>query len=260
MMEFFINELSLQGQFHSDEAFTVAAALFIGILNDINKKIKEKKLYKDSLFVNSRAIRSEHFQSSVNHIRRKDVREVFKWIIFNKINLKDWRDERTHSADTIYLCPDLDDLLVTDTSIAEVAERNLLNPEVEKILINFISSSFGALPCSAVRVIKETPQPIAIDVPFIEKKEELQKWIDSQCSPLDLYLRNKEKFKNTGRIIQGRSIYEEIETNHLWYLDNLHKNHFEVFDRNKIHRGEANLEGKLLEETRDPRKDNKIGL
>lgn len=41
-MEFFVNELSLEGQFHSDQTFAEAVKTFVGIFSVINEKIKEK--------------------------------------------------------------------------------------------------------------------------------------------------------------------------------------------------------------------------
>jgi hypothetical protein len=66
------------------------------------------------------------------------------------------------------------------------------------------------------------------------------------------------KFRKTSINAQVRPVFEEIHTKRLWYLDNLHKNHFEVFDQTRKHLGEADLEGKLLPGTRDPKKDNTI--
>jgi hypothetical protein len=59
-MEFFINELSLEGQFYSDRTFEGAVVSFIEIFSYIREKIKEKKIYKDSLFANRTAIKNEN--------------------------------------------------------------------------------------------------------------------------------------------------------------------------------------------------------
>ncbi len=52
-------------------------------------------------------------------------------------------------------------------------------------------------------------------------------------------------FNKLGKKEQGQPIYKELRTGFYWYLDNLHKNHYEVFDRNCKHVGEASLEGVL---------------
>jgi hypothetical protein len=104
-------------------------------------------------------------------------------------------------------------------------------------------------------VIKEAEHYVIIDVPFVEKKEDLHTLVIFELEPIDSYLRNPARFRKTAIIFQGRSVFEEIETKRLWYLDNFHKNHFEVFDKNIKHLGEASLEGNFLERTRDPKKD-----
>ena len=257
-MEFFINELSLHGQFYTNEAFADSVKTFLAVIDRIGSEIKENKLYKDSLFVKQTAIKNEHFLASLNRIKNPNISEVFIRLIFNTVKPKDWREEQIHDKETIYRCPDFNDTIVTDTSVAESAERKIANPETEKILINFTSSQFEKRSGSKIPVIKEVQPLVNIGVPCIEKKEQLLQFIVSE--PLIRYLLNPEQFRKTTLIVQGCSVYEEIKTRQFWYLDNLHKNHFEIFDRNKMHLGEADLEGRLLPGTRDPEKDNKIDL
>lgn len=254
-MEFFINELSLEGQFHSDQAFEGAVVLFIEIFSYIREKIKEKKLYKDSLFANRTAIKNESFLASFNRIKNRDIKEAFKRIIFNKLNPKDWRQEQMHPGNINYRCPIMDNRCVTDTSVAETAERKLIHPDTEKILINFTCSQFEKFPDLIIRVIKEDEHYVTIDVPFVERKEDIHSLVIFELEPIDSYLRNPSRFRKTPIIIQGRAVFEEIATKRLWYLDNFHKSHFEVFDKNIKHLGEASLEGILLERKRDPKKD-----
>lgn len=61
-------------------------------------------------------------------------------------------------------------------------------------------------------------------------------------------LKDETKFvKCTGiNPVQGATVYKEKATGYYWYLDNLHKTHFEVFDATgKRHIGEADLEGNI---------------
>jgi hypothetical protein len=254
MMEIFINELSLESQYHSDMEFREALLVFIGMFDLLREKVREKHFYKDSLFYNRHAIKNEHFLASFNRMNR-DVREAFTRIIFNKLNPRDWREDRKHSLVIEYLCPALDFEKVNDTSVAEAAERQLLQPDIEKLLVNFSGSRFGKLQVSSIRVLKQCEPEQSIDVPFIEKKEELKNIFEEIHIPLDIFLHNKDKFRRTQRIVQGRVVFEEIATRHLWYLDNLHRDHYEVFDRDRRHLGEADLHGCLLPGTRDPDKD-----
>ena len=62
-------------------------------------------------------------------------------------------------------------------------------------------------------------------------------------------------------MFQGRNIYREYSTGHYWYIDNLHTgkaSHFEVFDEKRKHIGEANLDGDIDINKRDPNKKLKI--
>ncbi len=53
-----------------------------------------------------------------------------------------------------------------------------------------------------------------------------------------------EKYHGTGHI-QGAQVYREIGKNRYWYLDMLHKTHYEVFDNTGKHLGEADMEGEI---------------
>lgn len=71
----------------------------------------------------------------------------------------------------------------------------------------------------------------------------LKSYIDGISLPFSLD--NGTIFKRTAYQFQGQTIYQEIRTKHYWYLDNFHKYHYEVFDSNKKHIGEANTEGHI---------------
>ena len=70
-------------------------------------------------------------------------------------------------------------------------------------------------------------------------------------------LENSRDFKKATGIspVQGTAVYRELKTGHYWYLDMLHKTHYEVFDSTgKIHLGEADLCGNLDATKQDTRK------
>ena len=67
-------------------------------------------------------------------------------------------------------------------------------------------------------------------------------------------LENNADFDRTRLTVQGKTVYREKENNRYWYLDNLHKNHYEVFDSTGNHLGEANLEGELDTSKKDKNK------
>ena len=55
--------------------------------------------------------------------------------------------------------------------------------------------------------------------------------------------------------VQGASVYRQKRTGFLWYLDNFHKTHFEVFEhQGKRHIGEASIDGELDRSKKDSKK------
>lgn len=92
----------------------------------------------------------------------------------------------------------------------------------------------------------------------IHKKEFPKEFIKVPCykdwSSLWEYLEDKQlflfslkdiaKFEKCPYTVQGATVYKEKATGCYWYRDNLHKTHYEVFDRfGKKHIGEAGLDG-----------------
>lgn len=49
---------------------------------------------------------------------------------------------------------------------------------------------------------------------------------------------------------QGTFVGQERSTGDFWYLDQLHKDHYEVFSRHREHKGEADLNGELIPGTK----------
>ena len=57
-------------------------------------------------------------------------------------------------------------------------------------------------------------------------------------------LKDTTKFEKCSYTVQGATVYKEKTTGRYWYMDNLHKTHYEVFDHlGKKHIGEAGLDG-----------------
>ena len=54
--------------------------------------------------------------------------------------------------------------------------------------------------------------------------------------------------------VQGATVYKEKDSGHYWYLDMLHKTHYEVFDNRGRHLGEADMNGILDEKQKDTKK------
>jgi len=146
---------------------------------------------------------------------------------------------------------------VTDTSIAEIAERQLQQNEFAYLLVNFSASSFNASHpdfslCQLIDVFKNQ-DTTKISVDCLDNKDAFEQWVQNKLDTRNFLERNADRFDKIKSVVQGQSVYVECVTNNRWYLDNLHKDHFEVFNRQGEHLGEANLQG-ILDTTR---KDSK---
>jgi hypothetical protein len=254
-MEIFINELSLDGQFGDQSAFETAIKEFVGIFSLISEQKRNTKLFKTKadIFINRRAIENEYFQQSFDNIKNKQLREAFKGIVFARLTPRDWENERVHQSQDIFISKVLNDF-VADTTLAEVAERNLQNPEIQRLVVNFIGSKFKNQ--QFIEVYKnddENPENLIL-IDCLESKHEIGKWLELEQ---DNILKDTTRFRKTSFVFRksgkGTPIYEEINTGRYWYPDYYHKDnkfHFEVFDAQNTYLGEADLAGELIPGTR----------
>jgi hypothetical protein len=81
-------------------------------------------------------------------------------------------------------------------------------------------------------------------IDFVADQSELQLWLKTNDNQA-FSLLDQNLFKRTSFVQQGKPVYEEIATGYFWYLDNFHKDEYEVFDTNRNHLGVSNLEGKI---------------
>jgi|694.fasta_scaffold39846_7 hypothetical protein len=272
-MEIFINEVSLEGQYLNEAEFRDAVKTFTAIFLLINEKIQKKKLYKgeSAIFIKYKAIRGFNFHTSLNLLKDKSLKTAFINIVFNKSNPQEWCTEQLHSSEDLFDCLISDDNCknVNDTSLAEVTERKLQNPDSEYLLINFANSSFRIAHPNIknnclITIIKNNDEINLICLDGIDSKLALEFWLehklnvsqleyslDSKEPPRDkqTILRDTTRFKKTANKCQARVIYLESNTERYWYVDNLHygqASHLEVFDKTgKNHLGEADLDGNI---------------
>jgi len=137
------------------------------------------------------------------------------------------------------------------------------------LLLNFCQSKYGDL--TQLKVVKNENSEIFIDC--VDNKNALQAWLEivfnlsryrynytAQTPPTDeqTVLCDPVLFKLASLPpYDGRKIYQELQTNRYWYVDNLHygyATHLEVFDLQGKHIGEASLDGKVDMTKQDPRK------
>lgn len=279
--EFFINEVSLEGQYLNDAEFKEAVIVFKAIFDWINEKIKDKQIYKEdsNFFVNYEAVKGSNFNQSLNQIKDKLLKLAFMNVFFNKLNPKEWRKEQVHSSTDSFDCLMINEQykIVNETSLAEIAERKLQNSSSTYLLINFINSSFYLVHphitnCCLITIVKNNDEVNCIKLDGLDNKSALEDWLEHtfnlSCSLYDelsndpprdeqTILRDKQRFEKISPRFQGRAIYREVATDRYWYVDNLHfgkSAHLEVFNKAKSHVGQADIEGKIDECKRDQNK------
>lgn len=254
-MEIFVNECSLHGQFHDIIEFEKAIRDFFTILTRLKATIDAKSLWWDSQIYLCRAVNEQPFSASLKTLPDKSLRQALIDTLNNKLNVQDWRAKQVHSSDNIYL---YQDEIVTDTSIAELAERLLCDPNLVGLLINFLQSKFAGNV--SIDVLKHDSETISVDC--VETRIQLETWLEaklklsqsqydytSKIPPTD----SQTVLVKTNRFIvstlppeHGRKVYKEIFTGYYWYVDNYHIGYgaeIEVFNAQGDHLGVANLDG-----------------
>ncbi len=242
-MEIFINESSLEGQYHNQTEFTEGIRGFISIFSFV-KKLKNIQLFKDDLLIYESAISNEIFQASFDKIRDKSLKVAFRGIVLNKLNPKNWRTEQVHSTEDAYFYiqgENIEDF--TGKTLAEMAERNLQEVNKRRLAINFTNSRFQTLASIPILKNSEAATPIPIDC--CDNKEILENWIGNIDITATEFLKDTNRFTSTSKIsTQGTRIYQEMATDYYWHFDNFHDYiSFEVYDRQGTHIGVADIEG-----------------
>ena len=254
-MEVYVNECSIHGQYDNQANFDKALQELFKVLDSLLKQKLDIQSYQDESWQVYQAINTEPFVASLNSVRQKGLRVAFLNVINQKLQAKSWQTDRLHSPDELYV---YGDEVVTDTCMAEVAERTIQNADVLRLLVNFPRSKFTGL--SDVKIVKNENDEAVLDC--VDQHDELTEWLEtnlqlsrstydfsSSTPPTDeqTLLINKDLYVKTNNIrVQGRAVYKEIKTDYFWYVDNLHfgpKSHLEVFNSTGSHIGEADLSG-----------------
>jgi len=273
-MEIFINEYSLTGQYYDKEEFETSLKTLESIFYFINETVKSesKQIFGDiSIFVDYKAIQGSNFFASFKN-SNPQIRQQFRDSVFVKSGAKNWDSEQVHSYEDkfFYLSSDEDVYNVSNTSIAEVTERILQNPNNNYLLVNFINSIFRVnnfqhpdiRECFSIPIVKNNSEDVPVKLDCLDNKSAIENWLREKQvlkdPDLEDCLKDTARFEKTSIICQGKSVYREIATQNLWYLDNLHRSHFEIFDpTGKRHIRLGNLDGSSRESTKKEKQDKK---
>lgn len=215
---------------------------FFEILNKI-KNEKEYKIFYDSKniknFIELNKITEIYLDNDTNKLRIKlnkngavDIKNSN--IIDNNCSYFQW-NLNVHSVE---LCFEI---------LKEIFERKIKFETEEYILINFNNSIKNCreriLVFKDAKHIFELPQKFT-HIDFVSDFFEFEIWLNTNHIKV-FSLLNKNKFRRTSLVQQGKPVFEEIGLGNFWYLDNFHKNEYEVFDSNKIHIGVSDLSGNI---------------
>ena len=229
-MEILINELSLHGQFASVTDFVnVALKSLLSLLQqyDPSRDVLLKKYDLWSANVTATATLQEVFKG--NYSRTSDEIRRSKSQLASLIDNPFWEDTRKHNAPDTYQHNTIN---VFDASLAESCER-------DRIVMSFVSSQFN----SSTLIVKKNSTDISID--NLINHNHFFALVRARGLVVDFSLSDTSRFKKTHFNVQGKVVYKELSTKCYWYMDNLHRSHYEVFNSNEEHIGLADLLGNV---------------
>ncbi|MDR1974660.1 MAG: hypothetical protein LBQ31_08325 [Bacteroidales bacterium] len=255
-MEILINELSLTGQFTSVEKFIKdALPPLISLLKEVHPDkdllYKKRDFYSSLITIDI----SIHNLLIGKYSRNYDELRKFKSQLFSLFAEPHWENSQKHLSTDMYVYNGSN---VCGQSIAEACER-------DRVIISFTHQDFSVIQIQ----VEKNRVPVEVDNLFTKghytelayKREQIDyeqyfswQFDNKKC----LFVHNTKRFSGTNYIEQGQRIYREIQTGNYWYLDNLHKGHYEVFNADKEHIGVANLNGVL--DTTKKKNGRKIDL
>jgi hypothetical protein len=171
-----------------------------------------------------------------------------------KISLQratDWRTSTVQQPECSYVLWFLEQFevkAVNNGTLAEMAER-MLSQTTEKYLLLNIHQSIR-INRQFLPVFKDCLHIacLPVHIEFISDEKEFQLWWDvyQKTEGISHFsLLERQRFTKTRLVEQGKTVYKEVSTNRYWYLDNLHKDHYEVFNAQGEHIGVASLQGNI---------------
>ncbi len=225
-MEVLVNEDSLHGQYANHEVIEKLRS-FLRLIKKVNQLERPPRLLRSDKLFEAQAIGGVHLGTTLN--ARKDLLETF---LNNFKNAIRWENEKTHQDQSAYEHENID---YVTRSIAEITERQLVGPNMNRHLLNFPDSKFGT--SSKLSIIKDkiTTSDLAcsfdeesfaewlIEIGLLDPKRKYDV-VNEKRPPMDYQtvLYDKTKFTSIGVRNQGRKVYSRIGTTELWVVDNLH--------------------------------------
>lgn len=231
-MDILLNELSLSGQYDSREIFVEEILpTLIGVLDEI-QELSKATIYKNQQFYSSKVTRTDTIHDIlVGNLSRQypGLRKIKRQFFSPLFAEPYWEGTRKHPENYSYTYEGND---ICNHSVAEACER-------DKVIVSFRDSELFRE--ETLSILKNGNEQIDIDNLF--NAGHYSNVLHQRGIIYSFSLKDGTRFQKDGRIVQGQNVYREIDTGYYWYLDNLHKNHYEVFDGNGQHIGTANTDG-----------------
>lgn len=229
-MEILINELSLHGQYATLDDFTnIAVKPLLSLLQQFDPErdiiLKKYDLYSAHITPTT----SLHQVFTGSYSRTCDEIRRSKSQLAALMDKPYWEDDRKHKKPDAYWYNATD---IYDSSLAESCER-------DKVVISFVSGLFN----STELLVNKNSINIRID--NLIDHTHLYALVRTRRLMVVFSLSDTSRFKKTHFNVQGKVIYKELSTKYYWYLDNLHRSHYEVFNQNHEHIGIADKTGNI---------------
>ncbi len=213
------------------------------LLSDSIRRLPQSRVFFDASNV-------ELFLSKTldiaTYLQKKSVQLGLK---LNKMSAKDISKEFLHSDEIIYAKwnSNLFSVEYAPNILKEITERRILYPDEKCLFINFGRSINSCrerfLIFKDSKAHPELPNTF-VHVDFVNDFSEFELWLAGNVVS-GFNLLDTNRFYRTSHHIQGKPVFFEPKEKRYWYLDNLHKNEYEVFNSNKEHIGVSNLEGQI---------------
>lgn len=239
--ELILNEYSLAGQFSSKEDFIENALTpMVGLLYKLpqGKGIsiwKRKDFWQSKVTCNCTDTLHDIVQTS----GERAVTRFKALLAKHFFHAPYWEEAPKQDKDKTYQWKGKD---IFGSALAEACER-------DKVIISWQHADFTQ---PSLSINKEGE---AVDLINLRKADDSDTHaVNFGWSPVPFSLKDASRFMGTGHVVKGARVYQECDTEYYWYKDTFHHNHYEVFDRNGNHLGEANLSGDLDTSKADPNK------
>lgn len=231
-MDILLNELSLSGQYDSREIFVEEILpTLIGVLDEI-QELFNATIYKNQEFYSSKVTRTDTIHDIlVGDLSRQypSLRKIKRQLSSLLFAEPYWEGTRKHSKNYSYIYDGND---ICNHSVAEACER-------DRVIVSFRDSELFRE--KTLSILKNGNEQIDVDNLF--NVGHYSNVLRQRGIRYSFSLKDGTRFQKCRKNVQGQNVYREIDTDYYWYLDNLHKNHYEVFDRKRQHIGTANTDG-----------------